>query len=43
MRSVYMIMCIGEKLCYITEGEFVAENSSGTIYYSVAGFNKDAA
>lgn len=41
MRRSYMIMIIGKKrYCYITEGEFVAENSPDTIYYSVAGFNK---
>lgn len=44
MRSLYMTMCIGKKLYhYITEGEFVAENSPDTIYCSVVGFNKDTA
>lgn len=43
-RSLYMIMCTGKKLyCNITEGEFVAENSRDTTYYSVVGFNKDTA
>lgn len=38
------IVCAGKKLCcYITEGEFVDENSPDTIYHSVAGFNKDTA